>query len=78
MVQGKKIRLHSPATQLLHVTANALFHAFSDPAITIPGQAKVIKQLTKVFVIHKLVSVHKRPFFAISESTYTRGHDQIK
>jgi hypothetical protein len=36
------------------MTPNALSYALSDPAIAVPGQAEVIKELTKLVIIHKL------------------------
>jgi hypothetical protein len=36
------------------MAANALFDPPSDIAVTIPGEAELIKELTKLLIIHKV------------------------
>jgi hypothetical protein len=38
----------------LHVPGDAFFNPFSDLAVPVPGKPKVIKELTKLMIIHKL------------------------
>ena len=54
LIQRKDILLHSPATNRLHMSANALLDAPSDLAVTIPGEAELIKELTKLLIFHKI------------------------
>lgn len=54
LVKRKNILLHIPATYLLHMSGNALLDASSDLAVAIPGKAELIKELTKLLIIHKV------------------------
>jgi hypothetical protein len=54
LVKRKNILLHSPATYLLHMSANALLDASSHLAVAVPGEAELIKELTKLSIIHKV------------------------
>jgi hypothetical protein len=52
LIQNMQVIRRVPATQLLHMPANSLFDPFSDLAITRPAITEVIKDLSKLVIIH--------------------------
>jgi hypothetical protein len=55
VMKGRRLYLlHIPATQLMHMPTKALFHTLSDLPVAYPGKAEVIKELTKLVIIHKV------------------------